>query len=112
DDVGLILRCDKCTFSEEKGLRYIAGEVHNDAKQAATGYVLAIDLQDANGKSVKQIPGLMLMEAMTLQPGETRKFKERILSDEANVAQALMYFKKAGRDVKLSEPLTLKLQRY
>lgn len=111
DDVGPILKCNKCTFIEEKGLRYIAGELHSDAKQPATGYVLDIDLQDAKGQSVKKIPGLMLMEAMTIQPGETKKFKERVLSDEANVAQAVVFFKKAGRDVKLSNPLTLKLQR-
>jgi hypothetical protein len=110
DDVGLILKCNKCTFVEEKSLRYLTGEIHNDAKQAATGYVLDVDLQDAKGQSVKKIPGLMLMDAMTLQPGETKKFKERVLSDEANVAQAVVFFKKAGRDVKLSSPQTLKLQ--
>jgi ribosomal protein L7/L12 len=111
DDIGLILQCNKCVFVEEQGTRYIAGEIHNDAKQAVTGYVLSIDLQDAKGQSVKKIPGLMLMEAMSLQPGESKKFKERVLSDEANVTQASVYFKKAGSDVKLSNPLVLKLQR-
>ena len=91
DDVGLILKCNKCSFIEEKSVRYLTGEIHNDAKQAATGYVLDVDLQDAKGQSVKKIPGLMLMEAMTLQPGETKKFKERVLSDEANVAQAAKF---------------------
>ncbi|HEV7744976.1 MAG TPA: hypothetical protein VGO56_08260 [Pyrinomonadaceae bacterium] len=111
DDIGPVLQCNKCAFVEEQGIRYIAGEINNGAKQAVTGYVMAIDLQDEKGQSVKKIAGLMLMEAMSLQPGETKKFKERVLSSEANVTQASVYFKKAGRDVKLSNPLVLKLQR-
>jgi hypothetical protein len=111
DDIGLVLECKQCVFVEEKDLRYIAGEVHNSAKQAITGHVLAVDLIDAKGEVVRKIPGLMLMEAMVLQPGETKKFKERVMSTEANVTQASVYFKKAGRDVKLSNPINLKLQR-
>jgi len=109
DDIGLILRCNKCVFVEEKGVRYLAGQIHNDAKQAITGHVLAVDLQDAKGKSVKKIPGLMLMSAMVLEAGETKDFKDRVMSDETNVTQATVYFKKAGKEVSLSEPLTLKL---
>ena len=109
DDIGLVLRCNNCVFVEEKGARYIAGQVHNDAKQAITGYVMAIDLQDAKGKSVKKIPGLMLMSAMLLQAGETKDFKDRIMSTETNVTQAIVHFKKAGKELSLSDPLTLKL---
>jgi hypothetical protein len=109
DDAGLVLQCKKCLFVEEQGFRYIQGEVHNDAKQVVTGYALAIDLQDAKGQSVKKIPGMMLMKAMVLQVGETREFKERVASAEANVTQAVVYFKKAGKDVKLSDTLGLKL---
>ena len=87
----------------------MAGQVHNDAKQAITGYVMAIDLQDAKGKSVKKIPGLMLMSAMLLQAGETKDFKDRIMSTETNVTQAIVHFKKAGKELSLSDPLTLKL---
>jgi hypothetical protein len=109
DDVGLVLQCNKCTFADEKGGRYIAGQIHNDAKQALTGYVMAVDLQDSKGKSVKKIAGLMLMSAPVLQPEETKDFKERVISSETNVTQAIIYFKKAGKDVGLSDPLTLKL---
>jgi hypothetical protein len=107
DDIGLILRCNKCSFVEESGARYIAGQVKNDAKQAITGYVLEVDLQDAKGTSVKKIP-LMLMSAMALQAGETKDFKDRLMSTETNVTQAVVYFKKAGKEVKLSDSLTLK----
>jgi hypothetical protein len=93
---------------DENGARYIAGQVKNDAKQALTGYVLAVDLQDAKGTSVKKIP-LMLMSAMVLQPGETKDFKDRLVSTEKNVTQAVVYFKKAGKEVRLSESLTLKM---
>jgi hypothetical protein len=109
DDIGLIMRCDKCVFRQEHEQRYFAGQISNDAKQAISGYVLSVDLQDAQGNSVKKIDGLMLMDAMVLQPGETKDFKDRVLSAEANVTQATVYFKKAGREIKLSEPLTLKL---
>src|ERR1700704_126659 len=61
DDIGIVLQFNKCVFIEEQGLRYIAGQIHNDAKQALSGYAMAIDLQDAKGQSVKKIPGLMLM---------------------------------------------------
>lgn len=54
DDVGLIMRCNECMFVEEKGERYIKGQVRNDAKQAIAGYVLAIDLQDAKGKVLRR----------------------------------------------------------
>lgn len=109
EDIGLILQCNKCVFVEEKGARYVAGQIHSEARQAITGYVMAVDLQDAQGKSVKKIAGLMLMSAPVLQPGETKEFKERVTSNETNVTQATVYFKKAGKDVGLSDPLTLKL---
>jgi hypothetical protein len=109
DDIGLVLQCGQCAFVEEKGLRYIGGQIHSDAKQALTGYVLAVDLQDAKGSSIKKLPGLMLMNAMAIQPGETKEFKERVVSSEPNVAQAVVYFKKSGTEVKLSPPVTLKL---
>jgi hypothetical protein len=109
DNIGLVLQCNQCVFVEEKGLRYIAGQIHNDAKQAMNGYVMAIDLQDAKGNSVKKIPGLMLMNAMTLDAGQTKDFKDRVLATEANITQAVVYLKKAGKEVKLSDPLTLKL---
>lgn len=111
DDIGLVLQCNQCVFVEEQGIRSITGEISNSAKQAVTGYVMSIDLQDEKGQSVKKIPGLMLMEAMSLEPGETKKFKERVVSNEANVTQASVYFKKAGRDVNLSNPQVLKLKR-
>jgi hypothetical protein len=109
DDIGLIMQCTKCTFREEGTERYLAGQVHSDAKQTITGYVLAVDLQDAAGKSVRTIPGLMLLDAMVLHAGETKDFKERVLSTEPNVVQAVVYFKKAGRDIKLSNETALKL---
>lgn len=108
DDIGLVLECNKCVFIEEQGNQYLAGEIHSNAKQAIGSYVLAVDLQDAKGTSIKKIPGVMLMEAMTLQPGETKEFKERVLT-ATNVTQATVYFKKAGKDVRLSNTLTLKL---
>jgi hypothetical protein len=109
DNIGLVMQCNKCVFIEEQGLRYIAGQLHNDAKQALNGYVMSVDLQDAQGKSVRKIPGLMLMSAIALQPGETKDFKDRVISTETNVTQAVVYLKKAGKDVKLSSPSTLKL---
>ena len=111
DDIGLVLQCNKCSFRQEREGRYFAGQVHNDAKQAITGYVLSVDLQDAQGNSVRKIDGLMLMEAMALQAGETKEFKELVSSDEKKVTQATVYFKKAGGDVRLSNPLVLELQR-
>lgn len=109
DNIGLILECQKCVFLEEQGSRYIAGEIHNKAKQAVSGYEMTVDLQDAKGVSVRKIPGLMLMKAIVVQPDESLEFKERIMASEANITQAVIYLKKAGRDVKLSNTLTLKL---
>jgi hypothetical protein len=109
DNSGLILQCINCTFMEDKDGRYVAGQIRNDAKQTVSGYALAIDLQDEKGKSIKKFAGLMLMNAMALQAGETKDFKERILSQEPGVTQAVVYFKKAGTEVKLSNALTLKL---
>lgn len=109
DGSGLILQCNRCAFLEDKEGRYVAGQLHNDAKQAISGYVMVIDLLDAKGKSIKKFDGLMLMDAMSLQAGENKDFKQRILSKETNVTQATIYFKKAGTDVKLSNALTLKL---
>lgn len=89
---------------EDKDGRYLAGQIRNDAKQAVSGYALAIDLQDEKGKSIRKFAGLMLMNAMALQAGETKDFKERILSQEPDVKQAVVYFKKAGTEQKLCDP--------
>lgn len=106
---GLVLQCLKCVFVEEQGVRYVAGQIHNNAKLPVTGYAMAIDLQDGKGQSVKKIGGLMLMTAIPLEAGATKAFKQQVLSDEAGVTQAVIYLKKAGTDERLSNPLTLKL---
>lgn len=110
DDIGLIMQCNNCVFRQEQEQRYFACEVRNDARQAISGYVLSVDLQDSQGNSIRKIDGMMRMDAMVLQAGETKDFKDRVMSNEPNVTQATVYFKKAGRDVKLSNPLVLKLQ--
>jgi len=109
DDIGLVMQCNKCVFLEDQGIRYVAGQAHSDAKQSISGYVLSVDLQDAQGKSVRKIDGLMTMNAIILEPGESKDFKDSVNSKEPTVTQAVVYFKKAGRDVRLSNPLTLKL---
>lgn len=109
DNIGLILECNKCVFIEEQGSRYIAGEIHNKAKQVVSGYEMAVDLQDGTGASLKKIPALMLMKAIVIQPDESVEFKEKVISNDANITQAVIYLKKAGKDVKLSNTLILKL---
>ena len=107
---GLVLHCVKCAFTEEQGSRYITGQIHNDAKLPVNGYVMVVELLDSRGQSVKRISGLILMSALPLEAGAMKDFSERILADETNITQAVVYLQKAGSAERLSDSLTLRLK--